>query len=99
MSLDSATTLCRLNQELLPEPGSPIANTTMPFGGRAGAVGTAAGGATDFFAAPLAGAGLASTRPASASPSAAPVSGSATSASEGSAALAESLGIPLGVNA
>ena len=39
MSLESGTTLWRLNQELLPEPGSPIARTTMPFGGRAGAAG------------------------------------------------------------
>ena len=43
MSLDNGTTLCRLNQELLPEPGSPMASTTMPLGGRAGAAGTAAG--------------------------------------------------------
>ncbi len=43
MSLESGTTLCRLNHELFPEPGSPIARTTMPFGGRADAAGTAAG--------------------------------------------------------
>ncbi len=43
MSLESGTTLCRLNHELLPEPGSPIASTTIPFGGRAGALGTMAG--------------------------------------------------------
>jgi len=48
MSLESGTTLCRLNQELLPDPGRPIASTTMPFGGRcvvaaaAGTLGTAA---------------------------------------------------------
>ncbi len=43
MSLESGTTLWRLNHELLPEPGSPIARTTIPFGGRADAAGTAAG--------------------------------------------------------
>ena len=43
MSLESGVTLCRLNHELLPEPGSPIARTTMPFGGRGAAAGTAAG--------------------------------------------------------
>src|SRR6266851_5215120 len=34
MSLESGITLCRLNQELLPEPGRPIASTTRPLGGR-----------------------------------------------------------------
>ena len=34
MSLESGTTLCRLNHELLPEPGRPMASTTRPFGGR-----------------------------------------------------------------
>ena len=37
MSLESGTTLCRLNHVLLPEPGSPIASTTIPLGGRCGA--------------------------------------------------------------
>src|SRR6266403_1165769 len=35
--------LCRLNQELLPDPGSPIARTTVPLLGRAGAGTTWAG--------------------------------------------------------
>jgi hypothetical protein len=39
MSLESGTTLWRLNHELLPEPGRPIARTTTPFGGRCGAAG------------------------------------------------------------
>ena len=43
MSLESGTTLWRLNQELLPEPGRPMARTTMPFGGRVAAAGTAVG--------------------------------------------------------
>ena len=30
--------LCRLNQELLPDPGSPMARITVPFSGRAAAV-------------------------------------------------------------
>src|ERR1019366_905362 len=43
--------LCRLNHELLPEPGNPIARTTGPLVGRAGAAcstctGTASGAAT-----------------------------------------------------
>ena len=42
MSLDSGITLCRLNHELFPEPGKPIARTTTPFGGR-GTAGTWAG--------------------------------------------------------
>jgi len=29
--------LCRLNHELLPDPGNPIARTTVPLLGRAGA--------------------------------------------------------------
>ena len=41
MSLESGTTLWRLNHELLPEPGNPMARTTTPFGGRCGAAGTA----------------------------------------------------------
>ncbi len=41
MSLDSGTTLWRLNHELLPEPGSPMARTTTPFGGRWAAAGGA----------------------------------------------------------
>ena len=40
MSLESGVTLCRLNHVLFPEPGNPMASTTIPFGGRAGAVGT-----------------------------------------------------------
>ena len=39
MSLESGTTLWRLNHELLPEPGRPIARTTTPFGGRCGVAG------------------------------------------------------------
>src|ERR1700686_13846 len=35
--------LCRLNHELLPDPGNPIARTTVPLLGRAGA-GTAGSG-------------------------------------------------------
>ena len=31
MSLESGFMLWRLNHELLPEPGSPIARTTVPF--------------------------------------------------------------------
>ena len=31
MSLESGVTLCRLNQELLPDPGSPMASTTTPL--------------------------------------------------------------------
>ena len=42
MSLESGATLWRLNQELLPEPGRPIASTTMPLGARC--VTVAAGG-------------------------------------------------------
>src|ERR1019366_5323338 len=41
--------LCRLNHELLPEPGNPIARTTVPLLGRAGAACstcTASGAAT-----------------------------------------------------
>src|SRR5712692_2339601 len=34
MSLESGLMLCRLNQELLPDPGRPIARTTTPFGAR-----------------------------------------------------------------
>ena len=41
MSLESGTTLWRLNHELLPEPGSPMARTTTPFGGRGGTAGIA----------------------------------------------------------
>ncbi len=44
MSLESGTTLFRLNQELLPDPGSPIARTTTPFGGRDATTGGTAGG-------------------------------------------------------
>src|ERR1039458_7426354 len=33
-SLESGEMLWRLNQELLPDPGSPIASTTTPFEGR-----------------------------------------------------------------
>src|ERR1700679_2115529 len=36
-SLESGVTLWRLNHELLPEPGSPIARTTTPLEGRCGA--------------------------------------------------------------
>jgi len=43
MSLESGTTLWRLNQELLPDPGNPMARTTMPLGGRGPAVETTAG--------------------------------------------------------
>src|SRR5207244_286843 len=31
MLLESGVTLCRLNQELLPDPGSPMASTTTPL--------------------------------------------------------------------
>src|SRR3989442_12173978 len=41
MSLESGVILCRLNQELLPDPGRPIARTTTPLGAR----GMVAGGA------------------------------------------------------
>ena len=44
MSLESGTTLCRLNHELLPDPGSPMASTTIPLGGRGGAAGMRPGG-------------------------------------------------------
>src|SRR6202161_3468572 len=40
-SLERGVRLWRLNHELLPEPGSPIASTTTPFGGRGDAAGTA----------------------------------------------------------
>src|SRR2546427_10947776 len=40
-SLESGVILCRLNQELLPDPGRPIARTTTPLGAR----GMVAGGA------------------------------------------------------
>ncbi len=50
MSLESGVTLCRLNHELLPDPGKPMARTTMPFGGRWGAAGIGAGGATSCAA-------------------------------------------------
>src|ERR1700723_2813594 len=43
MSLESGTTLWRLNQELLPEPGRPMARTTMPFGARCVTVAAAGG--------------------------------------------------------
>jgi hypothetical protein len=36
MSLESGVMLWRLNHELLPEPGSPIASTTTPFEGCVG---------------------------------------------------------------
>src|SRR5580698_5125300 len=39
-SLESGVILFRLNQELLPDPGNPIARTTVPLGGRAGTTGT-----------------------------------------------------------
>src|SRR6266436_8772077 len=39
-SLESGAMLWRLNHELLPEPGRPMARITAPFGGRAGALGT-----------------------------------------------------------
>src|SRR5260370_39609066 len=35
--------LCRLNHELLPDPGSPIASTTVPLLARAAAAATSAG--------------------------------------------------------
>jgi len=41
MSLESGTTLWRLNHVLFPEPGSPIASTTIPLGARAAAAGAA----------------------------------------------------------
>src|SRR5579863_4766671 len=45
-SLESGVILLRLNHELLPEPGNPIANTTTPFGERAAvAAGAVASGA------------------------------------------------------
>ena len=37
-SLESGEILCRLNHELFPDPGRPIAKTTTPFGARAGEV-------------------------------------------------------------
>src|SRR5216683_7926520 len=41
MSLESGVMLCRLNQELFPDPGSPIARTTVPFETRGAAAGIA----------------------------------------------------------
>ncbi len=41
MSLDRGVMLLRLNQELLPEPGKPIASTTVPFGDAGGATAVA----------------------------------------------------------
>jgi hypothetical protein len=32
MSLESGVILCRLNHELFPEPGSPMARITLPLG-------------------------------------------------------------------
>src|SRR5271168_669610 len=44
--------LCRLNHELLPDPGNPIASTTVPLLARAGATGTSPGaGVAGKFAA------------------------------------------------
>src|SRR6266478_4547105 len=37
-SLERGDILCRLNHELLPEPGRPIAKTTTPFGVRGGGI-------------------------------------------------------------
>src|SRR5260221_1075957 len=34
MSLESGLRLCRLNHELLPDPGNPMASTTVPFDAR-----------------------------------------------------------------
>src|SRR5215471_17903531 len=44
MSLESGVMLFRLNQELFPDPGSPIARITDPFGGRGGATGITSAG-------------------------------------------------------
>ena len=41
MSLESGVMLCRLNQELLPDPGNPMARTTVPFEARGAAAGVA----------------------------------------------------------
>ncbi len=43
MSLESGAMLWRLNHVLLPDPGKPMASTTIPFGGRGGAAGTVSG--------------------------------------------------------
>src|SRR5438270_180220 len=54
MSLESGFKLCRLNHELLPEPGSPIARTTVPFDARGRcATGAAATGAASGFSSAL----------------------------------------------
>src|ERR1700730_12580864 len=42
MSLERGVTLWRLNQELFPDPGNPMARTTVPFEARGGASGLAA---------------------------------------------------------
>ena len=39
MSLESGVMLCRLNHELLPDPGNPMARTTVPFEARGAAAG------------------------------------------------------------
>src|SRR5438270_5635238 len=54
MSLESGFKLCRLNHELLPEPGSPMASTTVPFDARGRcATGAAATGAASGFSSAL----------------------------------------------
>src|SRR6202008_684375 len=60
MSLESGVILLRLNQELLPEPGRPMARMTAPLGGRgmAGGVGckVASAGTAGIVGAPVEGA-------------------------------------------
>src|SRR5882724_6530672 len=48
MSLDNGVMLCRLNHELFPDPGNPMARITVPLGTRGAAAGAgfAADGAT-----------------------------------------------------
>ena len=41
MSLESGVMLCRLNHELLPDPGNPMARTTVPLEARGAAAGVA----------------------------------------------------------
>src|SRR6266849_2891767 len=45
MSLESGVILCRLNHELFPDPGNPIARITLPFGTRGATVGETFGAA------------------------------------------------------
>jgi hypothetical protein len=57
-SLESGVMLWRLNHALLPDPGNPIANTTVPRDGR-GAGATAAAGSGEILASGAAVAGTA----------------------------------------